>query len=134
SSCRRSRPSRPPAHPRGRPRSSRRRPVCRCHEKRKETGMHTKRRASLIAYLGFVLLLLWTFPLYAQTTFSSGSNGSLGAFNPTSNTTVTLPADGVLNYTTINIPSDVTVTFTPNATNTPVTMLATGDVTISGTI
>ncbi len=67
-------------------------------------------------------------------TFTSGSTGTLGAFSPTVNTVVPLPPDGVLNYTTINIPSGVTVTFTPNTTNTPVYMLASGNVTIAGTI
>ncbi|MDX2250922.1 MAG: hypothetical protein NW202_01430 [Nitrospira sp.] len=67
-------------------------------------------------------------------TFNSGSNGSLGAFAPAANTTITLPPDGILNYTTVNIPAGVTVSFTPNAANTPVTMLATGDVVIGGTV
>ena len=80
-----------------------------------------------------VMLLLCGFPVAAQA-FSSGSTGALGAFAPAANTTVTLPPDGVLNYTTVNIPSGVTVTFTPNAANTPVTMLATSDVTIAGTV
>lgn len=66
--------------------------------------------------------------------FNSGSTGALGAFNPTTNTEVELPADGILNYTTVNIPTGVTVTFKKNATNTPVYILATGDVTITGTI
>jgi hypothetical protein len=68
------------------------------------------------------------------STFTSGSTGANGAFNPSVNTVVTLPASGVLNYTTINIPSGITVTFVPNALNTPVWLLATGDVTIAGTI
>lgn len=80
-----------------------------------------------------IALTCWNGSAGAQT-FSSGSNGSLGAFAPGANTTVTLPPDGILNYTTINIPNGVTVSFTPNAANTPVTMLATGDVTINGTI
>lgn len=66
--------------------------------------------------------------------FDSGSTGALGAFNPTTSTEVQLPADGKLNYTTVNIPSGVTVTFKRNAANTPVYILATGDVTITGTI
>jgi hypothetical protein len=40
----------------------------------------------------------------------------------------------VFNFTTINIPVGVTVTFTRNATNTPVTMLASGNAVIAGTI
>ncbi len=72
-------------------------------------------------------------PSLAQT-FSSGSTEALGALSPTANVAVTLPPDGVLNYTTVSIPSGVTVTFVKNAANTPVTLLATGDVTISGTL
>ncbi|MEX5216839.1 MAG: hypothetical protein NW701_03340 [Nitrospira sp.] len=82
---------------------------------------------------GLVLALSTALPGQAQT-FSSGSTGSLGVFAPASNTTVVLPADGVLNYTTVTIPSGVTVSFQRNAANTPVTMLATGDVLITGTI
>jgi len=66
--------------------------------------------------------------------FDSGSTGADGAFAPTANTTLQIPESGVFNYTTVNIPSTVTVTFLKNSQNTPVTMLATGDVTIAGTI
>jgi len=66
--------------------------------------------------------------------FNSGSTGADGAFNPSSNVTLQVPPSGVFNYTTINIPNGVTVTFTKNASNTPVVMLASGDVTIAGTI
>ena len=67
-------------------------------------------------------------------TFSSGSTGALGALAPTANVAITLPPDGVLHYTTVSIPSGVTVTFVKNAANTPVTILATGDIAIAGTI
>jgi len=70
----------------------------------------------------------------AHAQFSSGSTGADGAFSPSSNQTVQVPASGVFNYTTINIPSGVTITFTPNANNTPVIMLASGNVTIAGAI
>lgn len=66
--------------------------------------------------------------------FDSGSTGADGEFAPTSNTVKQLPESGVFNFTTVNIPAGVTVTFTKNAQNTPVTMLATGEVTIAGTI
>jgi hypothetical protein len=72
-------------------------------------------------------------PALAQT-FNSGSTGADGAFSPTANTTLTLPPSGVFNFTTINIPSGVTVRFARNVTNTPVTVLASGNVTIAGTI
>ena len=72
-------------------------------------------------------------PAVAQT-FNSGSTGADGAFNPTTNTTLALPANGVLNFTTVTIPAGVTVRFTRNAANTPVMLLASGNVIIAGTI
>lgn len=95
--------------------------------------MKTIRELGLVGGFGVLVFFGWTSLVSAQT-FSSGSTGALGVFNPSSNTTVTLPADGVLNYTTVTIPAGVTVTFTRNAANTPVTLLATGDVTVSGVI
>ena len=70
----------------------------------------------------------------AQAAFDSGSTGADGALNPTVNTEIVLPASGVLNYTSINIPAGVTVTFKKNTTNTPVYLLASGNVTIAGAI
>ncbi len=75
-----------------------------------------------------------TATLAGAQTFSSGSTGADGAFTPAANTTLTLPANGVFNFTTVNIPAGVTVKFQRNATNTPVFMLATGNVLIAGTI
>src|SRR2546426_2754362 len=95
--------------------------------------MKKQRMHGWTGVVGVVLLLLWTLPVSAQT-FSSGSTGADGALAPTGNTTVPLPPDGVLNFTTVNIPAGVTVTFAKNAANTPVTMLAAGDVTIAGSI
>lgn len=66
--------------------------------------------------------------------FTSGSTGSDGAFSPTVNTQLTLPASGVFNFTSVNIPTGVTVTFKKNALNTPVVLLASGNVTIAGTV
>src|SRR5437870_4617392 len=87
--------------------------------------------------VAIALPLVWaitlTAPALAQT-FSSGSSGADGAFTPTTNTTLTLPANGVFNFTTISIPSGVIVRFTRNAANTPVTLLATASVTIAGTL
>jgi len=66
--------------------------------------------------------------------FESGSTGADGAFFPQVDTTLQLPEDGVFNYTTVNIPTGVTVRFAKNTTNTPVVILATGNVTVAGTI
>jgi hypothetical protein len=67
-------------------------------------------------------------------TFNSGSTGADGALNVTGTTTLTLPANGVFNFTTVSVPSGTTLKFTRNAANTPVTILASGSVTIAGTI
>ena len=72
--------------------------------------------------------------LNASAAVNSGSTGADGAFAPTANIQVTLPASGVFNYTTVNIPSGVTVTYLKNSANTPVTILASGDVTVAGVI
>jgi hypothetical protein len=77
------------------------------------------------------LLLALALPAAA---FDSGSTGADGAFNPAVNTELQLPPDGIFNFTTVNIPSGVTVTFRKNTTNTPVVILASGDVTIDGLI
>jgi len=95
--------------------------------------MQRPRKHGRIGTFIVALLVLWTAPALGQT-FSSGSTGALGAFNPTVTTEVILPPDGILNYTTVNVPNGVFVSFKPNAANTPVTMLATGDVTIAGTL
>jgi hypothetical protein len=88
---------------------------------------------NVVIALPAVWTVTMTAPALAQT-FSSGSSGADGAFTPTTNTTLTLPANGVFSFTTISIPSGVTVRFTRNAANTPVTLLATGNVTIAGTL
>ena len=87
-------------------------------------------KAAGIAMAG---LVVWTGAAAAQT-FNSGSTGADGAFNPTANVMVPLPASGVFNFTSISIPAGVTVRFARNAANTPATVLASGDVTIAGII
>jgi hypothetical protein len=67
-------------------------------------------------------------------TFSSGSTGADGAFNPTASQILSIPPSGVFNFTTVNIPTDVTITFTRIARSKPVIILATGDVTLEGSI
>jgi hypothetical protein len=98
--------------------------------------MHARRRPILITLLSLAAVLCSAYPSLGQT-FSSGSTGADGAYAPpTSPTSITLqlPASGIFNFTTVNVPLGVTVTILPNAANTPVTMLATGDVTITGTV
>lgn len=85
-------------------------------------------RMPLVAALVAALACM---PAYAV---DSGSTGADGVLNPTVNTEIQLPPSGILNYTTVNIPAGVTVKFKPNAANTPVYLLASGNVTIAGTI
>ena len=76
----------------------------------------------------------WGFCLMAANAFAfdSGSTGADGALTPNVDTVVTLPASGVLNYSEINIPAGVRVSFQGNASNTPVTVLVSGDALIAG--
>lgn len=86
--------------------------------------------------LSFALSIAW-MPAAARAqlnTFSSGSTGADGAFAPATSQTIQVPESGGFNFTTINIPTGVTITYTRNSKNSPVTILATGDVTIAGTI
>ncbi len=83
--------------------------------------------------LGVILSGIISSPAAAQV-FVSGSTGADGAFAPAADTTLQLPPGGTFNFTTVTIPAGVTVTFAKNAANTPVTILATGDVTINGTL
>ena len=78
--------------------------------------------------------LVISMPAWAQT-FSSGSTGADGALDLTNGSqTVQVPPSGIFNYTTVNVPAGQTLSFTNNLTNTPVIMLAQGNVTIAGTI
>lgn len=75
---------------------------------------------------------LWTAT--AQS-FDAGSNGSLGALNVSdADLTVDLPPDGRLNYTTVTVAAGRTLRFNRNALNTPVYLLAQGDVVVNGII
>src|ERR1017187_10494799 len=72
----------------------------------------------------------------ANAQVNSGSNGSDGAFNPTTNTVINMAnhPNGIYQYTSVNIPTNVTVTFIPNANNTPVTWLIQGSCVIDGIV
>jgi hypothetical protein len=91
--------------------------------------------------VGLLLVPAWT----GAQTFTSGSTGGDGPFNPPVNVppgttvngstyTVPLPSSGIFNFTTITVASGIAVTFTKNAANTPVILLAQGAVTINGTL
>ena len=91
-------------------------------------------RAVGVIVFAFCITTTATLDLALAQSFSSGSTGADGAFSPTVDTTLTLPPNGVFNFTTVMIPAGVTVRFTRNVPNTPVTLLASGNVGIAGTI
>ncbi|MCF6249824.1 MAG: hypothetical protein L3J75_00950 [Methylococcaceae bacterium] len=68
--------------------------------------------------------------------FNSGSDGSFGPVDASLGgiTTIDLPPDGIIHATTINIARGNTLKFNHNALNTPVYLLATGDIVINGSI
>jgi len=80
------------------------------------------------------MVLLVIAPCLVQAAFDSGSTGADGAYAPTASEAKQIPESGVFNFTTVTIPTGVTITFLKNSQNTPVTILATGDVTINGAI
>jgi hypothetical protein len=66
--------------------------------------------------------------------FDFGSDGSYGAIDIQVDTTLDMPPDGIFHATTINVAIGATLTFNKNPLNTPVYLLATGDVSIDGFI
>jgi hypothetical protein len=80
-------------------------------------------------------LCLTSITMLGAAGFDSGSDGSYGPLNITTSTNIDVPADGIFRCTTINIEGAATsITFNPNPRNTPIYLLATGDVVISATI
>ena len=82
------------------------------------------------AAVGLAVLLL-AGPTLA---YDSGSDGSDGDLLVSADTTLTAPEDGVFRFGTIEVQSGATLTFARNARNTPIYLLASGDVTISGAV
>jgi hypothetical protein len=94
--------------------------------------MKTKTLAVFIVPL---IAALW-LPVICLAQVNSGSDGSDGAFNPTTNIVINMAdhPNGIYQYTSVSIPSGVTVTFIPSANNSPVTWLVQSNVVISGAI
>ncbi|MDO9287871.1 MAG: hypothetical protein Q7T83_03680 [Thermodesulfovibrionales bacterium] len=99
---------------------------------RNVTKARRKQMKRLIFFTSIYLLLFWGNAIAGN--FVSGSTGADGDFAPTENTVLQIPESGVFNFRTVTIPVGVNVSFTKNTKNTPVTILATGDVTIAGAI
>lgn len=84
----------------------------------------------LIVFFGLILIL------QTKGEVNSGSDGSDGAFYPTTNTVINMTdhPDGVYHYTEVIVPAGVTVSFLPNANNTPVIWLVQTRCVIRGTV
>jgi len=80
------------------------------------------------------MVLMVMVPCLGQAAFDSGSTGADGAYAPTASEAKQIPESGVFNFTAVTIPTGVTITFKKNSQNTPVTILASGDVAINGAI
>ena len=89
---------------------------------------------SLLVLISLGLCLFMSVAASAQNNFNSGSTGADGAFAPNTTQTIVVPDSGVFNFTTVNIPAGVTITFNRGTNNKPLTILASGDVLIAGTI
>ncbi len=91
--------------------------------------MQTKKLAIRLALLG-----LTCASTRLAAAFDCGSTGAYGPINVQADTTLDMPADGVFNCTTITVAPGTTLRFNKNPLNTPVYLLATGDVLINGTL
>jgi hypothetical protein len=85
----------------------------------------------------FIIVLLFAVgPVFAE--FVSGSDGSYGPLvvstSDPQTVTLPLPADGIIRATTVSIAQNHALRFERNPLNTPVIILAQGDVVILGTI
>ena len=98
--------------------------------------MHTTNRNHTLSSVLLASLLVGAsqFTTCGQFAFDSGSTGTNGALNITTDTTLELPPHGQIHCTTVTVALNATLKFTPNALNTPVHLLARGDVVINGTI
>src|SRR5687768_5366568 len=80
------------------------------------------------------LALALAVPTLNAQSFNSGSTGAYGPINVTADTTLIPPPDGVFHCTTINIATGTKLKFQRNSLNTPIYLLATGNVTIAGEV
>jgi len=89
----------------------------------------------LLAGLAGLAAWLLALPASGQAPtveFNAGSTGALGDVVITNDTTIVLPADGILHYKSFTVTNDAVIHFIKNANNTPVYLLSQGDVTLHG--
>ncbi|MCI0540804.1 MAG: hypothetical protein L0Z50_36860 [Verrucomicrobiales bacterium] len=81
-----------------------------------------------------ISLTIVTVTISSAAIFSSDSNGSYGPLNVTEDVVLDIPPDGIFHCTSINIGSNAVLHFNRNVANTPVYLLATGEVKIEGSV
>jgi len=85
--------------------------------------------------LPLAAVLIASSTIACAAAFNSGSDGSYGPINVSSNDMILdMPADGIFRCTTITVTNGYWLRFRRNPLNTPVYLLATGDVLINGQI
>src|SRR6185503_12286604 len=103
------------------------------HERAAEKFAIKKRMKAKTTILVITVSMFFT-GICPAANFDSGSTGADGLLNVTSNMTLSVPTNGIFNLATITIASGATLSFSNNALNTPVYLLATSDVLITGAI
>jgi hypothetical protein len=91
--------------------------------------MNLQRECGWSRIAAIVFSLFWAQAALGQA-FSSGSTGADGPLNVSGVQTITVRPGGVYNYTTVTIGINSTLNFVQGAEGAPVTILATGDVTL----
>lgn len=99
-----------------------------------EAGMNdlTKLKTGRAGVVTTLLMCVLAGNAHAFVSGSTGVDGALEVADGTTQT-VTLPPDGVLHYTTVHVGRNAKLYFAANADNTPVVILASGDVTVDAT-
>jgi len=88
-----------------------------------------KRNLAGIRITALLVSMLGAHAAWGQV-FSSGSTGADGPLNVSGTVNITVRPGGVYNYTTVTLNTSSTLNFVAGDDNSPVVMLATGDVTI----
>jgi hypothetical protein len=100
---------------------------------RKEMKMNARQWTGWAHITALALSMAWIHPASGQA-FSSGGTGADGPLVVSGAQTITVRPGGVYNYTTLTINVNSTLTYVAGTDNSPVVILATGDVTINGTL
>ncbi|MEK7710629.1 MAG: hypothetical protein AAB341_01935 [Planctomycetota bacterium] len=89
-----------------------------------------------LMFVSVALALAGGSPNVRAELFDFGSDGTFGVISVGDNTTMTvnLPPDGIIHATTVTVGSGGTLRFNRNPLNTPVYLLATGNVLVRGQI